>query len=50
MAVKARNEVVEGVWQCVVSGVSGCVAVLVAGQSFYLLPHASGVVAVKVLL
>ena len=31
--VKARKEVVEGVWQCVVCLVGGCVAVLVAGQS-----------------
>ena len=48
--VKARKEVVKGVWQCVVCGVGGCVAVLVASQSLYPLPHASGVVAVEVIL
>ena len=40
----------EEVWQCMVCGVGGCVAVLVAGLSIYPLPHASGVVAVEVLL
>ena len=36
--------------RCVVCGVGGCVAVLVASQRLYPLPHASGIVAVEVLL
>ena len=49
-AVKARQEVVELVWQCAVCGVGGCVAVVIASQSLSPLPHASAVVSVKVLL
>lgn len=41
---------VENVWKCPVCGAGVNEVVLIANESFYTLPHTSGVVSVKVML
>lgn len=50
LAVEMGEEMVYGVWQYAVYRIYGCVVVFVASESFYPLPHASGVVTGKVFL